>query len=131
MNDRYGKPLALFLSPDGNTYPDTLICSGLVPSELDGKPCPYSQAGRFPGCSRLNLNNPTYSIDKGQPGDLCPLCAKQQLGNVGHWQRHGNQTFPHELLSLRLFKCQMWFWLIFLGFHDHQATRIDERSPIF
>jgi hypothetical protein len=33
---------ALFLSPDGNICPDTLVCSGTLPPELGGKPCPYS-----------------------------------------------------------------------------------------
>lgn len=129
MNDCCGEPLALFLAPDGNIYPDTLICSGLVPSELDGKPCPYSKSGRFPESVPLDPLDPTYSNDFGQPGDLCPPCAKQNLGNVGHWQGHGNQSFPPDLLSLRLFKCRMWFWLIIPGLHDHKATKVVSDRP--
>ncbi len=123
MNYPQDKPKAVFLSPDGNVYPDTLICSGILPAELKGKPCPYSQAGRFPELLPLNPDDPNYSIDKGQPGDLCPPCAKQNLASVRDWQGHdGKQKFPQELLSLRLFKCRMWFWLVVLGLHDAEPT---------
>ncbi len=106
-----------------------MICSGILAAELDGKPCTYSQAGCFPKSVPLDPKDSTYTLDKGQPGDLCPACALQQLGNVGHWQGHSKQTFPEELLTLRLFKCRMWFWLVIPGLHDHQATRRGERSP--
>lgn len=65
---------------------------------------------------------PTYTIDKGQPGDLCPPCAKQQLAHLGHWQGHGGQQFPDDLLPLRLFKCRMWLWLVVPGLTDDQPT---------
>lgn len=107
MNAHQGEPKALFLSPDGNIYPDTLICSGILPAELNGKPCPYSQAGRILEPLPLNRDDPSYSIDKEQPGELCSPCAKLQLTNLGHWQGHGKQKFPQELLSLRLFKCRI------------------------
>lgn len=115
---------ALFLSPDGNIYSDTMICSGVLPAELGGKPCPFSQAGRFPDLLPLNFNDPNYTADKGQPSDLCPPCAKQQLANLGHWQGHGKQQFPQELLSLRLFKCRQWFWLVVPGLHDAEPTKL-------
>jgi len=115
---------ALFLSPDGHIYPDALICSGMIPPELGGKPCPFSQAGCLPDPTPLDPDASTYSIDKGQPGDLCPPCAKQQLTNLGHWQGHGKQQFPEELLSLRLFKCRQWFWLVVLGLHDAEPTKL-------
>ncbi len=118
MNDHSSEPKALFLSPDGNVYPDTLICSGIMPAELGGKSCPFSQAGRVPDPVPLNPEAPNYTIDKGQPGNLCPPCAKQQLGHLGHWQGHGGQQFPEELLSLRLFKCRQWLWLVVPGLHD-------------
>ena len=58
----------------------------------------------------------TYNIQR-QDGEIVwkadaikafPPCAKQQLTNLGHWQGHNRQTFPEELLTLRLFKCRMW-----------------------
>ena len=117
-------PKALFLSPDGKIYPDTLICSGLLSAELNGQPCPYSQNGRLPDPIPLDATHLNYSIDKCKPGDLCPPCAKQQLAHLGHWQGHGQQTFPEELLPLRLFKCRMWLWLVIPGLHDAEPTTL-------
>jgi hypothetical protein len=124
MNEHNGRPKALFLSPDGNIYPDSLICSGILPAELGGKPCPFAQTGRIPDPLSLSPDDPNYSMDKGQPGDLCPPCAKQQLAHLGHWQGNGKQQFPEELLALRLFKCRQWFWLVVPGLHDAEPTRL-------
>jgi hypothetical protein len=68
----------------------------------------------------LDANSPTYTIDQGQPGDVCPPCAKQQLANLGQWQGHNGQQFPAHLLPLRLFKCRQWFWLVVLGLRQDQ-----------
>ena len=124
MNDASTSPKALFLSPDGQIYPDTLVCSGMLSPELGGKPCPYSQNGRLPDLAPLSETDHTYSLDKGNPGDLCPPCAKQKLAHLGHWQGHGQQTFPEELLPLRLFKCRMWLWFVVPGLHDDKPTKI-------
>jgi len=115
---------ALFLSPDGTLYPDTPICSGVIPAELKGQPCPYAHNGGLPDPIPLNPHDPAYTADKGQPGDLCPPCIKQQLAHLGHWQGHHGQTYPEELASLRLFKCRQWFWLVVLGLHDQEPDRI-------
>lgn len=123
MNEQGTEPKALFISPDGNIYPDTLICSGILPAEFGGKPCPFLRAGCLDPLP-LNSDDPTYTIDKGQSGDLCPPCAKQQLANLGHWQGHGKQQFPKELLSLRLFKCRQWFWFVVPGLHDDDPKKI-------
>ncbi len=125
MNGVNTSPKALFLSPDGKIYPDTLICSGMISAELNGKPCPYSQNGCLPDPVPLDETDPNYSLDKGKPGDLCPPCAKQQLANLGHWQGHGQQTFPEELLPLRLFKCRMWLWLVVPGLYDAEPTKLN------
>jgi hypothetical protein len=118
-------PKALFLLPDGKIYPDTLICSGAISAELKGKPCPYSQNGRLPDPIPLDNNDPSYTLDKGKPGDLCPPCAKQNLANLGHWQGHDGKIFPDELLPLRLFKCRMWLWLVIPGLQDVEPTRLN------
>jgi hypothetical protein len=115
-------PRALFIGSDGAIYPDTLMCSGIVPAELEGHACPFSEHGRMPRPQPLDANDPTYSIDQGQPGDLCPPCAKQQLANLGHWQGHNGQQFPAALLPLRLFKCRMWFWLVVPGLRHDEPT---------
>ena len=144
MNHYSDEARALFLSPDGNVYPDSLICSGILPAELGGKPCPFSQAGRIPEPHPLDAADPSYTVDKGQQGDLCPPCAKQQLVHLGHWHGHGNQQFPEHLSQLRLFKCRQWFWLVIPGLlhaeptvlqHDdqplhkpHQMELVDEQG---
>lgn len=125
MNNHSNEPKALFLSPDGNIYPDTMICSGLLPAELGGQPCPYSDQGRLPDPIPLCQGSPAYTIDKGRPGDLCPPCAKQQLGPLEHWQGHRQQTFPEDLLPLRLFKCRQWLWLVIPGLRDDLPTRLN------
>lgn len=116
---------ALFLAPDGTIYPDTLICSGVVPAHLNGKPCPYAENGRLPGPFPLNSNDPDYSVDKGAHGDLCPPCAKQNLSNLGHWQGHGGQEYPEALLPLRLFKCRQWLWFVVPGLTEAAPTKIE------
>jgi hypothetical protein len=129
MNNVNTPARALFISPDGKIYPDNLICSGMISGELNGKPCPYAQNGRLPDLIPLDETHSSYSIDKGKPGDLCPACAKQQLSNLGHWQEHGKQTFPEELLPLRLFKCQMWLWLVIPGLYEAEPTKISVTYP--
>jgi hypothetical protein len=120
------KPKALFLGTDGNVYPDYQICSGLIPAELNGKPCPYVQEGCIPDPQPLNAEDENYSPDKGKPGDLFPPCVKHNLSSLGHWQGHGKRTFPEELLPLRLFKCRMWFWLVVPGLYEDDPTQIKE-----
>jgi hypothetical protein len=125
MKDQIGEPRALFLFPDGMVHPDSFVCSGIVADKLGGGPCPYSDGGRMPLPRPLDETDPDYTIDKGQPGDLCPPCAKQQLSNLGHWQGHGGTRFPEELSPLRLFKCRQWFWLVVPGLHDASPTRLE------
>lgn len=119
------EPRGLFVAADGSVYPDSLICSGLLPADLGGQACPYADQGRMPLPQALCQEAPGYSIDKGQPGDLCPPCAKQQLSALEHWQDGGEQQFPPELLPLRLFKCRQWFWLVVPGVYDSAATVIE------
>jgi hypothetical protein len=119
---------ALFIAPNGNIYPDSLICSGILPAQLQGKPCPFSQDAHLPTPLPLNENDPHYSIDQGRAGELCPPCARQQLSSLGHWQGHGGQTFADELLPLRLFKCHQWLWLVVPGLYHDDPTIIKEEE---
>ena len=119
-----GNPKAFFISPDGNIYPDQLICSGLIPVELKGKECPYSKNGRIPKPVPLKEDWPDYSIDKGNPGDLCPPCAKQQLSSLGHWESNSTKHFPDHLLPLRLFKCRQWFWFVIPELLNEQPNKL-------
>jgi hypothetical protein len=121
-------PKALFVG-NGAIYPDHLICSGAVPGELGGKPCPFSVAGRMPDVLPLDAAAPTYTIDQGKPGDLCPPCAKQALGSLGHWDGHAGLHVAPELQKLRLFKCRMWFWLVVPGLNDDAPATILPPTP--
>lgn len=115
---------AFFISPNGTLYPDYLVCSGIIPSELNGKPCPFSQAGHIPEPAPLNLEDSTYTADKGNAGDFCPPCAKQNLSSLGHWQNAAQPDFPQELLQLRLFKCRQWFWFVVPGLRDAEPQKM-------
>jgi hypothetical protein len=42
---------------------------------------------------------------------------------------HGKQKFPQELLTLRLFKCRMWLWLVVPGLHDAEPTKLVAQNP--
>ena len=117
---------ALFPWPDSNIYPDSMVCSGLIPPELGGKPCPYAQDGRMPDLLPLEKDRSDNNPDKGQPGDLCPPCAKEQLGPLAQWQGHRGRQFPAGLLPLRLFKCRQWFWLVVPGLRDDSPTRLGD-----
>ena len=124
MDNHDSTPKAIFLSLDGSTYPDTLICSGAISFELSGKPCPYSQDGRMPDVIPLDPTDSSYTTDKGQPGDLCPPCAKSQHASLQLWQVPSRQQFPAGLLPLRLFKCREWFWLVVPGLYDAEPTQL-------
>jgi hypothetical protein len=112
-----------FIGADGKIYPSELMCSGLIPGELTGD-CPYSNQGKFPGLIKLSSQDPNYSVDKGNPDDWCPVCAKHQLGSLDHWQGHHGQIFPDELLPLRLFKCRLWFWLVIPGLCNSNPSEL-------
>ncbi len=118
------KPQAIFIGPDGQLYPDALVCSGTIIPLLDGEPCPYAQNGGMPAPVPLRVDGVKFSPDQGQPGDLCPPCAKQNLSSLGHWQGHGGQTYPDSFLPLRLFKCRQWLWLVVPGLHEADPTQI-------
>jgi hypothetical protein len=131
MNTPINEPRALFPGPDGTFYPDSLICSGMLPAELEGKPCPYAEHGRFPQPRPLVISDSSYSIDKGAPGDLCPPCAKQQLGSLGHWQGQGGLRIPAELSPLRLFKCRMWLWVVVPGLRDDAPQHLERGDTLW
>lgn len=124
MSQSRFSPRALFLSNDGSLYSDTLICSGLLPAKLGGKPCPFAQAKQMPDPQVLNREDPDYASGKGKPGDLCPPCAVMHVGALGEWEGHERYFLPEELLPLRLFLCKQEFWFVVMGLNDDEATHI-------
>ena len=115
---------ALFLAADGQIYPDVLICSGVLPEQLGGKPCVFAQNGRLPTPIPLNKDSPDYDISKGQPGDLCPPCIRENWGSLGQWQGCEAQMYPGVLRPLRLFKCRQNLWLVIPGLYEATPDRI-------
>jgi hypothetical protein len=80
MSNPDSTPKAIFLSLDGSTYPDTLICSGVITFELSGKPCPYSQAGRTPDDPSIQQK----AITHRQGATWRPATLRQ----ITAWQRN-------------------------------------------
>jgi hypothetical protein len=112
----------LFLVGESHLFPETLVCNTVNA----GKPCEFSDNGRMPGLVVLHESQPGYSLDKGKSGDLCPACAYQNLSHVRHWQGHGGETFPDDLLDLRLFKCRMGYWLVVPGLTENEPSQVEQ-----
>ena len=115
---------ALFLASDGQIYPDVLICSGVLPEQLHGEPCPYAENGHLPTPMPLNKDSPGYRSEQGQPGDLCPPCARGNWAGLGQRQGEHGRTYPQELLPLRLFKCRQNLWLVIPGLYEAMPDQI-------
>ena len=106
------KSRALFITGKNNNIylPDYVVCQG----------CPYADKNRMPDVMPLDSTATDYSIDKGQHGDLCPPCAKQNLSSLGHWTING------EYSRHRLFKCRQWIWLIVPGLLEDKPGVISD-----
>ena len=123
-------PRALFLSNDGSLYSDTLICSGLLPAKLGGKPCPHARNKQMPDPQQLQRDDPGYDARRGEPGDLCPPCALLHIGPLSNWEGHDRYFLPEELLPLRLFFCKQEFWFVVAGLNDDKPKQIVNDSNI-
>ncbi len=123
------KPRALFISADGMLYSDSLICSGLLPDKLGGKPCPFAQDRHMPKPRPLDPADPEYDAAKGKPGELCPPCAVLHVGALDDWEEHERLHLPEEVLPLRLFQCRQSFWLVVPGLYDDAPTRLILGEP--
>ncbi len=117
-------PQALFFSNDGSLYSDSLICSGLLPAKLGGKPCPFAVSKQMPSPQPLSDEDADYDARKGNPGDLAPPCALLHVGPVSHWEGHDRYFLPEEILPLRLFFCRQEFWFVVNGLANDEPTRI-------
>ncbi len=117
-------PRALFISADGMLYSDSLICSGLLPAKLGGKPCPFAQDKHMPKPRPLDPADLEYDPARGKPGELCPPCAVLHAGALDDWEEHERLHLPEEVLPLRLFQCRQAFWLIMPGLYNDEPTRL-------
>jgi hypothetical protein len=109
------KPRALFLFPDGTLLRDDLICSGLFPSHLNGKPCPFADEEKMPNPRPLDEVKVSKHPNLGCVGDLVPPCIVGHLGPLQAWRRREGTRYPSDLGSLRLYKCRQMFLLVVPG----------------
>jgi hypothetical protein len=116
------RPRALFYSgSDRPLLPDHQVCSGQVPSSLNGKPCPYSVAGRIPEPVVISEAQSEAHPEIGEAGDLAPSCAVRHFGSLGDWLGPNASGFPEEVLASRLFECRQWFLLVVPWLRDSPA----------
>jgi len=115
MHKKDDKPRALFLFPDGKLLGDNLVCSGISPSGLEGKYCPFSEGGRMP---RPKPIDEASKLKLSQFGELAPPCAIEYLGSLEAWQRAGEVRYPKELGSLKVYKCRQMFLLVVPGLRE-------------
>lgn len=124
MNDHNSEPRAIFLSPDGSLYPDTLICSGVIPPSSAASPVRFP---RLDACRTLPHSiwlQPTTRLIRDSPVTYARPVPSSNLPSLQHWQGHGRQQFPEEFLPLRSFKCRQWFWLVVPGLHHAEPKAI-------
>ncbi|KPK90117.1 MAG: hypothetical protein AMJ88_16605 [Anaerolineae bacterium SM23_ 63] len=122
------KPRALFLLPEGIFLRDDLICSGIFPSHLDGKPCPFADGGKMPKPQPLDEAKVSMHPKLGRVGDVAPPCVVEQLGPLREWRRREGVRYPSDLSPLRLYKCRQMFLLVVPGLaQGHHIQK--ESSP--
>ena len=117
-------PRAMFIWRDGHYYSDSLICSGIIPLELGGKPCPYSEGGRMPKPQLINPEQESATPLRGKTGELCPPCMARHYGDLQGWSARGERPMPEELMPLRVFRCHQFFWLVVPGLNDAEPAKL-------
>ena len=105
---------AFFLSADGESLPDTVVCSGLENPELEGRACLFSDRGRFQLPQDQGEPDPSPSQEQDSNGELTLPCAIMQLGCLDGWQEFLGK-YPREMHDLRVFKCKQMHLFVIPG----------------
>jgi len=121
MADCHSEPRALFLFQDSDPEPDYRVCSGHIPSHLEGQPCPFSDEGRMPALQDFPVIC-SYAPN-GEPSSLraASTCGLQFLGALEGWTKNRTLLFPKEFGEHDLYKCRQMFLLILI---DPQSSII-------
>jgi hypothetical protein len=123
MAGQGNRPRALFYSGSGRPMlPDHLVCSGRLPSSLNGKPCPYSVVGRMPEPVPIGRSRARDAPEVGEEGDLAPPCAVRHYGSLADWVGPRTSGFPDDVLALRLFECRQKFLLVVPGIQNERGV---------
>jgi hypothetical protein len=105
---------AFFLSTDGESLPDTVVCSGLEHPELDRRACLFSDGGRFPLPQDQGERVSSPSPERDSNGELALPCSIMQLGSLDDWQEFLGK-YPREVQDLRVFKCKQMLLFVIPG----------------
>ena len=122
-------PRAFFLSSNGESLPDTVVCSGLKLPELRGRACAYSDEGRFPMAQLPRDCESTPDPDKDTDASLTLPCAIMQLGSLGEW-REVLGDHPPAMQDLCVFKCKQMRLFVVPGLLEDGAKRLEMEDPI-
>jgi hypothetical protein len=129
MTEQGNRPRALFYSGSGKPMlPEHLVCSGRLPSSLNGKPCPYSVAGRMPEPVPVVPTRPKETSEVGGVGDKAPPCAVRHFGSLADWLGPKASGFPDDVLTLRLFECRQKFLLVIPGIRNEMGVTDEARD---
>ena len=102
------------MSADGESLPDTVVCSGLENPELGGRACLFSDGGRFQLPQDQGEPDPSPSQEQDSNGELTLPCAIMQLGCLDGWQEFLGK-YPREMHDLRVFKCKQMHLFVIPG----------------
>ena len=116
------RPRALFYTGSGEPLlPDVLVCSGIIPSSLNGHPCPHSVGSRIPDPVLIDQEWSLQTPEIGDAGDQAPPCAVRHYGSLADWLGPKASGFPGEVLNLRLFECRQRFLLVIPGVRNEKG----------
>lgn len=127
MENHSDIPRALFLSRDSRLVPDRRVCSGELDSRLGGRPCPYSDRGRFPIGPR-GFQGPALPASQfALIPDRLPVCLDRPMGKLGDWL----QAAPSDsgVAQLQVFRCRQMFLLVIPGLSESPTGVQAEPGP--
>jgi hypothetical protein len=106
-------PRALFLSRDSQLVHDERVCSGDLPSRLEGKACPWADRGRFPAGSGRPQSLMSASEASKASDAVLPARLDKPMGRLGDWLDLASGE--SGVAVLQVFRCRQMFLLVVPG----------------